>query len=224
MSLYDHEVIKINLSLMGARLLSEPDQVARFSASVGEEVVPVGANLVFRDDQRPLEHATRLELPKDRIAIVLGANGSGIERAYPSTSDLPRLTEVVTLAADSSELGDALPTAHGYNLEMVYRQDSGENAHRYLGQRLFGGDAFAAQGWSVDGGAGRLNYESPDGRWEFIVEPRFRARDTDKVFLLLNLHRELPGMPSREDIVASFKLLWDQAHELGHRIDRGTHT
>lgn len=221
MPLYEQMILKVDLVLVGVRLLSEPQQVNAFSALVGEEVVPAGVGLAFMEDQRTPEQATRLELPKDRITLALGTSRSTIERAYPSASDLPRLAEIATMAVDSSEFGSALPTAHNYTLEMVYRQDS-ENAYRYLGQRLFRGDAFAAQGWSTIGGAGKLAYESSDGRWEFIVEPRFHARDTDRVFLLLNLHREQPAIPSQEEIATSLELMWNQAYALADRLDVGT--
>lgn len=109
-------------------------------------------------------------------------------------------------------------------VEVVYKLESGESAYEYLGQHLFGEgkDALAAPGWSAVGGAARKTYESSDGRWEFIVEPRFRAASTDKVFLFLNLHREQDAMPAQEEIAESLALVWDQARELMHRIDTGT--
>ena len=224
MPLYEHLILKVDLVLVGVGLLLEPLQVDAFSALADGEVVPTGVGLALTETQKTPEPATRLELPRDRITLELSAGRSVIERAYPSASDLSRFADVVTLAVDKSELGSAVPTSHGYNLEMVYRQESGENAYRYLGQRLFPGDAFADQGWSPAGGAGKLAYESLDGRWECIVEPRFRARDTDKVFLLLNLHKEQSAMPSREEIVTFLELVLNQAYALADRIDAGAHS
>lgn len=223
MRLCEQETIKVNLTLLGVKLLSSPQQVEVFSASAGAEVEATGTGLTIVGDQSIPTPTIRLELPKDRITLNLDADRSVIARTYPSESDLPRLAEVATLAADISKLGDALPTAHGYNVEMVYRLESGENAYKYLGQHLFGEgeDSLAAQDWCAVGGAAKKTYESPTGRWEFLVEPRFRSSDTDKVFLLLNLHREQPAMPGQEEIATSFGLVWSQAHALMNRIDTG---
>ena len=220
MRLLEHEALRVNLIMLGANMLSSSQQVEAFSASVDSEVERTGTGITFMRDQSIPTPNIRLELPKDRIALELEANRAIIERAYPSRDDLLRLAEVATLAADNSELGDALPTAHGYNVEMVYRLESGASAYAYLGQHLFGEgeDALAAPNWNAVGGAARKTYGSPEGRWEFTIEPRFRASDTDKVFLSLNLHKEQPGVPSQEIIATSLELVWNQARALMGRL------
>ena len=226
MPLYEQEIVKFDLVLVGVRLLSEPQQVSAFSASAGGDVVPAGTGLVLSPDQRNPEQTTRLELPKDRIALELGPRRSAIERDYPIEDDLPRFADIVTLATENSSLDNdsASPKVHGYNLAMVYRQDSGESTYRYLGQRLFGRDAFAAPGWNSMGGIGKLTYEAPSGRWEFVVEPRFREFETDRVFLQLNLQKEQPTIPGKEEIVNAFGLICREAYALANRIDAGACT
>ncbi len=221
MPLCEQEVLKVDLVLVGVRLLPTPDQVTKFSEAVGEDVVPAGTGLVLRADHGNPEQATRLELPKDRIALELSSGRSIIERDYPTEHELSRFADIVTLATDSSGLDNVPPRGHGYNLAMVYRQDSGEGALSYLGKRLFGDVTFAAQGWNPVGGTGRLMYESPDGLWEFVVEPRLQKRDTDRVFLHLNLYREQTTIPGREEIVSALGLIWREAHALANRIHEG---
>jgi hypothetical protein len=219
MPLYEQEIVKVDLVLVGVRLLSEPQQVSAFTALTGRDVVSSGTDLVSME-QGVLDPVTRLELPKDRIVLGLGSQRSTIERTYPDEDDLPRFADIVTLAARCSNFNSALVAVHGYNLAMVYRQDSGMNTLRYLGKHMFGEAAFAAEGWNPVGGTGKLLYESPDGRWEFFVEPRLQKQDTDKVFLQLNLHRGQATIPSREEIIDSLNFMWKQAQDLAHRIDQ----
>ncbi len=225
MALHEQEAIKVNLVLVGIRLLTESRQLESFSELVGGDAVTRTLGLEFTSAQKPPEPTTLLEFPKDRITLQLGAGRSVIERAYPDTSDLhdlSRIAEVTTLAVDKSELDGALPTGHDYNVEMVYEQDSGETADKYLSQRLFRANDLAAQGWDAVGGGGRLTYEASDERWEFVAEPRYRSRDTHKVFLALNLHKEQPVIPEQSDIATTLERVWNEACALSDRIDRGT--
>jgi len=218
MSLHGHEVIRVNLVLMGLELLSEANQVNAFSEAVGTEVTP-GANLAFTIPSGTPEPVARLELSSERIALEIGINRTIIERSYPSADDLQRLAEVAILATDTSELNDALPGAYGFNLEMVYHQDSGEDTFNYLGNRLFGNSFLAIPEWTLVGGIGRQMYTSPAGRWDVLVEPRFQKLDTKKVFLRLNLHVECQAFLDHNQVLESLEGVWDQAHEIVQHID-----
>ncbi len=220
MPLYEQEIVKVDLVLVGVRLLSESQQVNAFSELADGEVVSPSTGLVSME-QRPIEPATRLELPKARIVLASDSQQSSIEQLYPDEDDLPRFADIVTLASRCSNLDSALVAVHGYSLAMAYRQDSGMDALRYLGKHMFGEVPFAAEGWDSVGGTGKCMYESPDGHWEFFVEPRFQKRDTDRVFLHLNLYRGQATIPNRKEIIEMLQLVWKQAYDLAFRIDEG---
>ena len=190
------DVLNANIVLVGIGLLNNPTEVSAFSELVDSEVISTGAGLVVSLPQGMPGPGQRLELPRERIFLNLTPIRIDIGRHYPTErGDLGRLAHVIACAVASTDLQGQLPTAIGYNLEVVYNQTSGEPSLSYLGSRLVNSKISGAPDWNLAGGAGLLVFDSPAGRWTIKVEPRFNQEDTTQVFMSLNLHKAEQRVP-----------------------------
>ena len=213
------DVLKANVVLVGLGLLNNPVEVKAFSDAVGTDVVTLGTGLVVGLPPTAPEPGRRLSLHRDRILLDITPNRTVVEREYPASNDLIRLTEVIELAVCHTELAERLPTAFGYNVELVYNQTSGVSSLCYLGRKLFGKSELGTTDWVLAGGAGTLVFDAPDARWTVRVEPRFNDAETTRTFLTLNLHKAEQRLPSSEEIRQSFEYVWRAAHDFVERLD-----
>ena len=216
------DVLKINIVFVGISVLNDPGKVAAFSKAVGAEVLRAGEEIGIVGGLSPAASAIgqRLALQRDRISIGSSPDSTMIEREFPLESDLQRLAEVADEALRGRE-GEELPRAFGYNLELVYDQDSGSPAFQYIGKRLFREDTFAPEGWSLAGGAGRLVFVSAAGRWTVHIEPRLGDTSSSRVYLNLNFHKEEQRLPDREEMLRTFQHVWSQSHDFARCLDEG---
>ena len=141
-----------------------------------------------------------------------------VEREFPLESDLQRLAEVASAALLYRE-GEKSPVAFGYNLDLVYRQESGFSAYQYIGERLFRKDIFALEDWGLEGGSGRLVFSSPVGRWTIQIEPRFSQDTESRVFLTLNLHKQEQRVPDSNEMLRDFRYIWSRSHSFIEFLD-----
>ncbi len=216
------DVLKINIVFVGIGVLNDPGKVAAFSDAVGAEVLRAGEEIGLVGGISPAAAAVgqRLALQRDRISIGSSPDRTAIEREFPLESDLQRLADVADEALRSRE-GEEFPRAVGYNLEMVYDQDSGFPAFQYIGKRLFREDTFAPEGWELAGGAGRLVFGSAAGRWTVQIEPRLGDASSSRVYLNLNFHIEGQKLPDRAEMLRTFQHVWSQSHDFAQRLDEG---
>ena len=212
-----HDVLKINIVLVGANLLDTSKKFERFSAKVSTDVAP-GLGLALGGPGLIPAPGRKLKLQRDRISLDLMPNHAAVEREYPSKSDLPRLAEVAGAAIQSSELQGKTVTAFGYNIDLVFEQQARSSALEYLGDRLFTTVGFAQSDWKLVGGLGQLTFDSSDGRWTIRLEPRSNM-DSSRGFVSLNLHKEEQRLPPLREIKQSFVQVWSQAHDLVKRLD-----
>ena len=214
------DVLKINIVLVGLRLLNSPSETKAFSDAVNTEVVTSGVGISIGMQMLSPEAGRTLALQRDRISLELMPVRTAIERAFASgPNDLDRLTEVIALALKHTQLAGNVPAAFGYNIELVYDQTTGLSALDYLGARLFGEGAPHVPGWSLVGGAGRYVFNSEAGRWSLQVEPRFNDEESTRVFLSLNLHKAENRLPDIAEVRAIFGEVWDKAHTFVSRLD-----
>ena len=218
------DVLKINIVFVGISVLDDPGKIAAFSDAVGTDVdlLRVGEDIRFGGGISPAASAVGLglALQRDRINIRSSLDRSTIEREFPLESDLQRLAEVADKALRGRE-GEDHPRAFGYNLELVYDQDSGSPAFQYIGKRLFREDTFAPEGWALAGGAGRLVFGSAAGRWTVQIEPRFGDENSSRVYLNLNFHKEEQRLPDRAEMLRTFQHVWSQSHDFARCLDEG---
>ena len=225
MSARIEDVLKINLVLVGIRLLSQPGERAAFDKSVGTEVTEVpglGVMINIPTGTPKVESSPALTLNRDRITLELIPDRSTITREYPSEDSLNRLVEVASHAIEQSNLGAQHLRAFGFNIEAVYQLTSGETASQFIVNRVFVANLLHAAGYQLIGGSPRL-YLRRDGQiWNVNVEPRFGDPNSNRVFASLNLHRDENRIPSRSVINDSLKKVWAEAHSIMKSLDGST--
>ena len=213
------DVLKINVVFIGIGLLNTPAEVDAFSEAVAADVQMSEAGLVFGIPPIRLEPGRKLAISRERVTLDLSPVRTVIEREYPSEDDVSRLAEVAGCAVQHTAPQERPPSAFGYNIELVFNQTSGSLSLQYLGDRLFRQRNFGADGWNLVGGAGRLIFDSADGRWTIQVEPRFNSEETHQVFVNLNLHKAEQRLPHAEEIRQSCMNVWNEVHTFVTRFD-----
>ena len=218
MTVTGQEVLKASFVLVGVRLLAASEQLEAFQQVIDTDVVStgVGLNVGAPGDTQDTVHV--LTISRDRITLELSSARSGVTREYPTKEELGRLAEIAGLAVANSGAG-LQPRAFGYNVELVYLQDSHLPATQYIATRLFASDLPAVAESTVSGGAGTLSFVDGTTNWNFTIEPRFRDGKTEKVFLSLNMHREEKRMPSEHEIKDSLRRTWEEAMAFARRFD-----
>ena len=213
------EVIKANLVLVGLRLLGAPEQIESFKRAIGTDVQSSGVGMGVNMQTGVAEPGLALTLSRDRITLDLSASRSMIYRDYPSREDLPRLAEVVGHAIRSTLIVEQQLRAFGFNIELIFDQQSSDTAFEYLAKRLFDVGALGNEGWQFSGGAGRLVFSDGARRWTISLEPRFNDETESRVFLSVNLHRAEQVLPSEDETRDSLEATWDEVHKFVHRLD-----
>lgn len=213
------DVLNANLVLVGVELLNEPDAVERFRNELAPDLrLEVG---MFVDGATGLPEPSRtLTLGKDRIQLTLHSSRATIAREYPDESGLPRLAQVATRAIELTKLESRLPQAFGYNIELVFDQNSGQPALQYIGNRLFASLPINEPGRYFIGGTGQLIYADADGRRTITVQPRFNYTTTSRVFLSLNLHKQEQRFPDEAEIQTTLKEIQQEAVAFADRLEQ----
>ena len=212
------EVLKANIVLVGVGLLGTQESLDAFSGSVDSDIVPAGAGLITNVPAGTLEPGYALSLNRERITLELSPSRSAINRDYPSgKNDLCTLAEIAGLAIESTSPDTA--RAVGYNIELIYDQDSGTPASQYLAQRLFNADLISSDTWRLVGGAGRIIFDENGHSWRISIEPRFNDETSSRVFLSLNLHIGKDHLPEEREIEQYLRSAWDQAHNFADLLD-----
>lgn len=213
------DVLSANLVLLGVDLLNVPDEVEQFRQELDVDI-RFEAGLATDMQSGMTEPSRTLTLDRDRIALNLHSSRSSIGRQLPEKGDLSRLAKVASLAIDhSSSIANGVQ-AFGYNFEMVFEQDSGYSAIRYLGDRLFTGNALGEESWGLFGGTGRLIFDNATERRMLAIEPRYGSDATTRVFLNFNLHKNEARTPSEEEIKDSLERAWLEACAFMERLDQ----
>lgn len=213
------DVLTANLVLVGVELLDAPDAFERFRGRFGGEVrVEVG--LISNAGSGVTEASRTLTLGRDRVELVLHGSRSTIAIAYPDEGGLARLAEVASCAIDLTEIQEGSLRAYGYNMELVFNQDSEEPAIEYIGRRLFANRFIGEQGWAWAGGSGRLVYGNSDEQWAVSIEPRFNEYTESRLFVKSNLHKEGHSMPAELDIRTALQRVRDEASAFARRLDK----
>lgn len=216
------DVLKVNLVLVGVGLLNDTEELNAFRRAVDAELSFSVGGLTLDAQQNIPEPSGILTLHRDRINLERSLSRTTIGREYPSSpEDLNRLAEVAGQAIESTSLADQRARAFGYNIELVYDQDSGKSAFQYLAQRLFPADFSVNDGWGFIGGSGKLVFEDGERRyWGITIEPRFNAQDATRVFLNLNLHVNEQRLPRKSEVESHLHDVWRQARAFVELLDK----
>ena len=214
------DVINANLVLVEFQLLRTSQDIEEFKNAVGSDVEVAGMGLFANIPTGRAEPGYALNLRKDRIALELSPPRSTIGMEYPTREGLARLANVACLAIASTSSELDAPQAFGFNVEVVFNQDSGNPASRYLSDRLFSSKQLGSEDWELVGGSGKFIFNDGGTRWTFDVEPRFNVENESRVFLRVNLHKSENRVPDKEEIQGSLEKAWDEIHNFMDRLDR----
>ena len=214
------DVAKVDVVLVGVRLLGTPRELEEFRRTLDTDVQVTGTGLVANVNTGVTEPGHSLALNRDRITLELSRSRSSIAREYPNgKTDLLRLAKVIWHAIDESEIEDQQLRAYGFNIEIVFNQSSETPAFGYLSERLFDADPLGNEGWRLVGGAGRLIFQDGVRRWTVNMEPRFNNEEESRVFLGVNLHMNERNLPNETELITLLDELWDESHDFVERLD-----
>ena len=224
------DVLKVNMVLVGVRLLGTQEERTAFERVVGAEVssppvigigieinAPAGVNAPINIP--PPEPASILTLNRERITLESVLDRSTINREYPSRNDLDRLSEVAKLAIDRSNILNQQLRAFGFNIEVVYELPPGETASQFISSNIFTRDLFREAGFQLIGGAAKLQLIQNDNLWNIGVEPRLGDAAANRIFVSFNLHKDDNKIPSLSNIRGSLEEMWNQAHSIMNKFD-----
>ena len=214
------DAINANCVLVGFQLLRTSQDIEKFKNAVGSDVEVASVGLFANVPTGRTEPGYALSLRKDRIALELSPLRSTIGMEYPTREGLARLANVTCQAIASTSGESDAPQAFGFNVEMVFDQDSGNPASRYLSDRLFSSQQIGNEDWELIGGSGKFIFNDGGTRWTFDVEPRFNVENESRVFLRVNLHKSENRLPDKEEIQGSLEKAWDEIHNFMDRLDR----
>ena len=215
------EVVKADLVLVGLHLLSAPEEIEPFKRAIGTDVQLAGLGMGVNVQTGAAEPGVTLTLNKDRITLDLSASRSAISRDYPSREELARLAEVADQAKLATRnIAEQQLRAFGFNIELIFDQQSATTAFEYLSQRLFHVSQLGNEGWQFVGGAGKLVFNDSDRRWTISLEPRFNDETESRVFLSVNLHNAAQNLPTEDEMRDYLEEFWDETHRFVQRLDK----
>lgn len=212
------EVLKANLMLVGVGLLTEQEEFESFVREVAVDV-SVAIGLSPNNPTGMPEPLRKIVLNRDRIEIETSLSWTSVSRDYPEERDLERLSAIAGLAIAKTYPQDRPSQPFGFNIELVYRQDSGEPAHTYLADRLFAESLADLDQWELVGGSGRLVFQSDDAVWTIQLEPRANDETATRVSLRLNMHKDSRPLPDQDEILKSLREAWKAAYYFVSLLD-----
>ena len=213
------DVLSLNVVLVGIELLKTAPEVDACSAAIGRELIQAGAFIDTLAHMPPVRGRV-LRSPRERILVEVSELRSRVTKEYPAAiDDVALVARVAAKAIANTSVQESVVSAHGFNFSMVYSPESGEDALRYLGRRIFAPPAFVPEGWSSLGGQGKLQFQDEVRQWTITLEPRLQASNTSKVFVDVNLHVPEAGFPQEEQMETQLRTVWEQAHTLIEAID-----
>ena len=210
--------LQASIVMLGVGVLNEPAEIEQFKALVESEV-SVGGSIPLSSQTVPGETGRTFGLSKDRIVAESSSGRTSITKEYPLEGDLDRLAHVAHYALEVTAAKVDSPQAIGYNLHVVYDQGLYATAEEYIG-RLFARDIPCDEGWRLVGGSGQVVFSEGPDRWSIGLQSRLQERNTTKVFLAANLHKDNPSWPGLEDMQTNLAKVWRQTGDFISRLDK----
>ena len=173
------DILSIDAVFGDLELLRTPDEIAACSAALGSEIITEGEMLVFGPSRGGAVQGRRMQVPRDRMLVESSAHRTRAARQYPAhIDDVASVVQLMRHAIASTALQGAVPSSFGFNLELVYDQDSGQNAPSYLGRRLLGSRERSARemgagGWIRQATSARGDLAMDDHPGTPAASPRY---------------------------------------------------
>ena len=215
------DVLLADVVFAGVDLLGDPAEAERCGAEFGSEIVQNGTFLAAPSPGALPAQGLSLRIPREQMTIETSVMRTRFVKEYPA--DIDDALSVVRLAqlAIPTEGDFPVPSAIGFNLNLVYEQDSGESAAHYLATRLFNFRRVLPEPWTLFGGFGNLIFVRDASKWTINIEPRFKDENTPLVFLDMNVHFSAQRYPTNAETTEWLRNVWTRAHALIETIDDG---
>lgn len=214
------EVLVVDVVLAELQLLRNEKEIFACSEAMEAEIVTDGIVLATQPRAAAPVQGQVLRFRRDRMTVETSAARTRIAREYPAgIEDVGLVSRLIAQAIEATDLEGNAPAAFGFNIQIVYDQDSGEPATHYLGRRLFHPAENLRENWVKVGGFGKLIFQEGNRRWTIALEPRMQDPNTTKVFLDVNLHVPEARLPSLDDVDSLLREVWSRAHSLIEAID-----
>ena len=208
------DVLKVDLALGGVMLLSNAEEIEAFRGLVDADAVVT--------DKGPLNLGKRIALGRERIVLETDFSTSIqtiVSKEYPAREDLGRLAEVTTHAIAQTNLLDQQPQNSVYKVDLIYDQDSGLPAAKYLANQMFATEIHRHAGWELRGGFCRIVFADGEKQWGISIEPRFANEVTNTVFLSVARFSNELQLPDEGEIGESLQEVWCKAHDFLNQLD-----
>lgn len=225
MGVRNETVLRVDTTLAGLEALRNDSEVSAFEEAAGTVVVSegVGLRLTISAGQASPAPGRLLRLPRERLVLETSNRWTRVSMEYPGgVEEVAGIGLTLVRACDATALENATPTAFGFNIEMVYDQDSGETAIQYLGRRLLRTPVGLVEGETRFGGSARIVLPEAESRLSVVIEPRHQSLDTPKVFLAMNQHFEGGRVPSADEMTERMSALWKRASAFATDLDART--
>ena len=207
MSVSLHVALEASVVIMGVDMPSMNDFVEKLEAMFETDVQVLSGRAGDPDV---------LVLDRERIEVSVQGSRLIINRYYPSEEDLPTLARISNATLT---LLDQPIEAIGYNVDLVFEQDSGRSAERYLGERLFRHGKLDGDDWPLWGGSGTMVFGSSRERKSFTVAPRLDDEKTTRVLVEANYHVVGGQTPLEAGMSESLAIVWKDAFRVMELVD-----
>ena len=111
--------------------------------------------------------------------------------------------------------------SYGYNMQVIFRLDSGGRAIEHLGEQFFSERVVRLSGKTLVGGTASLVLRDGAIQWTFAANPWPNGDpNADRVALSVNRHTENPsGPPSRDRMVGDFLDVREEAQKFMRNLN-----
>ena len=219
MAFWLHDALNASVVIIGVDLIPALEVVEALKAAVQTDM-RITTALSPPQQFGEAEQVRTLLLDRERVEITAQSSRSSVLRQHPDEGDLRRLAEITAIALDISGQATGPAATIGYNVELIFEQDSGQPAGRFLGERLFDYGGLGEDAWPLWGGAGRIVFGNSQERRMFTTESRFGDDQTTRVYLTANLHMESVRIPDEGEVRESLQTIWGDAHRFMERLDQ----
>ena len=176
MAVTAQDILSIDAVFADLEVLRNAQEIAACGAALGSEIITEGEMLVLGPSRGGAVQGRRMQMPRDRMFVGDLAHRTRAARQYPAhIDDVASVVRLVGHAIASTDLRGAVPSSFGFNMELVYDQDSGQDALSYLGRRLFARVSDLHETWGHAGGSGKLLVREGTWQWTIALEPRLQA-------------------------------------------------
>ena len=207
MSVRLHVALNANVTITGIDLSNTTELIQNLGIASNTDV-----EVQLNDN----EEIDTLVIDKERIEIQLQKSEATIVRVYPDEGNLQPLAKIasVVLNMESHEIEEI-----SYNTELVFEQDSGQSAEKYLGPRLFFHNQLGDGQASLWGGSGEMIFGNSQERKTFTISPRLYDEHTTRVLIEASYRIISKLVPDGSQIEEALKVIWSDAHRLMEQLD-----